>query len=138
MHRLQRMRAYREARYRVLAEPPLNLYAGRRRASDEARLRQAAGVRRHWAILTACNPGSRPRPENENARATRRLRRALSGRRPAPLPTLASDAAGDWPEAGFLLADPAPGKLRRLARRLRQSAVLQGRLGVPPAVRWLR
>jgi len=51
--------AYRGTDYCVqLPASELRLRVDRQQEDDERRLREEAGVKSHWAIVTPCNPGS--------------------------------------------------------------------------------
>src|SRR5262245_55943344 len=64
--------AYRATEFRVEAGgSPVTLRVGRPSAELDDLLGRH-GVR-HWAFVTACNPGSRPLPPAENDARTRRL-----------------------------------------------------------------
>ncbi len=80
----------------------------------------------NWAIVTACNPGSRLTPE-QNAAQTRRLQEKITqyAWRHAPARNCAD--AGDWPdEPGFCVFDADENTLRMLAVEFGQTAIVCG------------
>ncbi len=83
------------------------------------------GACRQAAFVTACNPGSRPRPPAANRRAEKRLAAALRRRGLRLLAGVGRGDGGDWPAEPSLLVF---GLTRRgaaaLGRALRQNAVL--------------
>ena len=111
------LRAYRLTRYRAGG---IEIRIGRR-VPDA--LFQRLGARRA-TLLTAWNPFSRHMPTGWNERMQRRLRRDLRS-------FVVLDAEGSlhcWREA-MLLAGGPPQPVIRLARRFRQSAVVELRRG---------
>jgi len=116
------VRAYGQAIYRVLADPPFDL-----RVDVHSRQLKAwqhdCGVSCS-ALITAANPGSQPLPDGENRSRTRRLERDLQGW--SILPTQNIDPDGVWPiEQGFLVAGMTPEVAGCLAERWQQIAWLQ-------------
>jgi len=88
-----------------------------------------------WTVITAWNPGSQVCTGAENRHADAALQSELDGLGLRRLPTLASDADGNWPEPGWLVANlPATGA-DALARRFGQAAVLHWRAGEPVGLR---
>lgn len=139
MNRASLDRAYRATLYRVrLPGAELTLRIGVRDAVSEKRLAQFAGCRRHWALVTPCNPHSRRLMDWQN-----RLRHAgmEAGLRASGLvyyPSLHDDPAGQWPdEAGFLLVDSPHGLARALGRQYGQNAIVAARLGEAPRLVYL-
>jgi hypothetical protein len=128
--------AYEHTTYWVDARPfPIAVRVGaRNRALD--RLLHAHRVR-HWAFITACNPGSKPKPYWYNAARTRRLTQLMRVGRWRAIPALAEGDRGDWPiEEGLLALRLAPARARRLGRAFHQNAVLAGRRGTGPDLLW--
>lgn len=128
--------AYRVARYRIAVR-------GRRciarigvanRGIDQ-HLRRA-GCRRHWCLLTPCNPGSRMLTPMQNLGRMRQLRLISRRRGWRALPAVNSSADGEWIEPGLCLLDAPPLLVHRLARRFGQRAWVLGRLGAAPQLVW--
>ena len=98
----------------------------------------ALGVRRSWAIVTACNPLGITADAASNQAANAELREHLNARGIRSI-TAGHDPDDLWPaEASELLIDP-PGNLAiELGRRFAQNAIVVGELGAAPALVWLR
>jgi hypothetical protein len=128
--------AYRNTTYWVDAAPqPIAVRVGERNASLD-RLLNAARAR-HYAFVTACNPRSKLRTHWYNEARQRALRRWLNARHLRWIPALAQGDRDDWPaEPGVLILGLPPDRALRIGRRFRQNAVLTGKLGNPPEVRW--
>jgi hypothetical protein len=131
--------AYRACEYAVLLPGgELMLRPGIADAANDARLAAEAGILRHWAVITPCNPGSRRLDAAANAARLEQMRAWLIGHGCRYVRALNRDPAGNWPdEPGFLLCDPAIGMPRELAKRYGQNAFLAGRFGAAPALIWL-
>ncbi len=87
---------------------------------------------RQGGFITAWNPYSRAMPDGWNARMQRCLAEAT--RR---VPALAGQGSGrGWAE-DHLLVGADPRRIRRLARRFRQSAIVTIRCGAPARLRLL-
>lgn len=115
--------AYLAAVYRVLAPgETIELAAGR----PAIGLAPVVGGW-PWALVTAWNPGSVPRPAEENREAQRRLEDEIAALDLRTLPTEASDARGAFREPGLLVIGIEPDAAVALARRHGQAAILAGR-----------
>lgn len=131
--------AYHGAHYLALLQHgELLLRVGHPEAGADRRLRREAGVRRQWAIVTPCNPGSRPTDASANVAALARLHAELRELGWRHVPSLNRDSSGRWPdEPGALLVDVAEDDARALGRRFGQNAIVYGRLGQAPVLLWL-
>lgn len=128
--------AYQQALYTVrLRHLTLQLRVGLAQPGIDRQLR-LAGCHRHWCLLTACNPDSRPLRASLNRHRQRRLRAELLARGWRFLPACGSAADGSWREESFLLLDAPLATVTQLARRYRQLAYLYGRLQQAPQLRW--
>ena len=79
-----------------------------------------------WAIVTACNPGSRL-TQNQNAAQTRRLQEKIAQHAWRHAPARNCADAGDWPdEPGFCVFDADDSTLRALALEFGQTAIVCG------------
>lgn len=93
---------------------------------------------RNWGYLTACNPGSRRRSDEDNQRCQQALEAQLDAAgfvffRGAGVPD--PDHDPDWtPEASVLVLGIVTEDAARLARQHGQLAFVAGRLGEPPAL----
>lgn len=131
--------AYRRADYRVrLPAGELQLAIGRPDPVADARLAQECGCRRHWALLTPCNPRSERLDDAENIRLYNVLQDELAALSQAWQPAVHRDPDGLWPdEPAFLLVDPLPELVIELAQRYRQNAVVTGELRRAPQLLWV-
>lgn len=132
--------AYRLTEYRVPVRDQceLALRVDVPDASADRQLREYCGVRRRWAILTPCNPGSRILDEAANAQRLRQCAAALERRGLRHCPARNHDPQGLWPdEPGFLICDPPPHAAEDLGREFGQNAILAGTLGEAPRLVWL-
>lgn len=99
----------------------------------------AQGVVQRWAIVTACNPLGAAVDEARNMAASVRLQATLQAQGIRHLPAAGLDPAGQWPaEASALLIDPPGDAAAELGRQFGQNAIITGRLGEAPVLRWLR
>jgi hypothetical protein len=127
--------AYRAARYRI--EDAFDL------AIDAPNSALATWQADHGvtcsALITACNPASRPHSERRNQMATRQLEAELCRRKLAFSPALALDTAGNWPaEPGFLVAGLAGEAAVALGRRFGQNAIVWAGVDAVPRLVLLR
>jgi hypothetical protein len=131
--------AYRGTDYCVkLAAGELRLKVDRQIEDDERRLREEAGVKSHWAIVTPCNPGSQALSVQTNQERLEQLDAILEEQGVRRIASVNRDPQKEWPdEPGFLLCDPPPGLAEQLGRRFRQNAMLIGKLGEAPQLLWL-
>lgn len=131
--------AYRAAEYRVeLPAGDLVLRVDRHDPEQDRRLREEAGVRADWAILTPSNPGSQPLSAEDNAALLEQLVEIVAGLSLRTISTRNHDPAGAWPdEPGVLICDPPPGFAEELGKHFRQNAILAARLGEAPQLVWL-
>jgi len=131
--------AYRRTEYRVSLTDGrmLALRIGVRDRDAERRLR-LAGVRKSWAIVTPCNPGSRRIGARCNATQLRRLERQLKRSGHRYLHAVNHDPSGRWPdEPGFLLCDPPRELAASLGRAFGQNAFVHGGIEAAPGLIWL-
>jgi hypothetical protein len=132
--------AYRATEYRVeLPAGDLVLRVDRHEPEQDRRLREEAGVRSRWAIVTACNPSSRKLPPEHNAALLEQLGEIVAGLSLHTIGSRNHDPSGVWPdEPGVLICDPPPGFAEELGRRFRQNAILLAMLGEAPQLVWLQ
>lgn len=124
-------RAYRAARYRVEAPDGVHVLMIGRAAPGFARCLKATGFR-SATVLTACNPGSRPLPQAENARRQQELEAAVAARGLSAWPALNQDPSGQWPdEPGLCIGDLPARLLDAWLERFGQNAAV---VYQPPAV----
>jgi len=124
--------AYAATTYRVwFPEGPLDLRVGRRSPFLAARMGRLGMV--GWAVITPCNPGSRPLSPQANQARREALAACLARRgggagwRWWPAENRADQ--GDWPvEPGFLVLFPRAGRraARALGRLFGQNALVWG------------
>jgi len=138
------LRASLEAAYRgtdycmQLPAGELRLKVDRQQEDDERRLREEAGVKSHWAIVTPCNPGSQALAAQANQERLEQLDAILEEQGVRRIASVNRDPKREWPdEPGFLLCDPPPGLAEQLGRRFQQNAILDGHLGAAPRLLWL-
>jgi hypothetical protein len=112
--------AYRRTAYRVFADPPFVIRIDQ--PSPEAD--RLLGAADSWAFLSACNPGSIPLADAENAARTAALRARIGD----AIPGEGRDA--DWAEASFWFAAPLAVALD-LACEFGQLALVAGDRGGP-------
>ncbi len=77
-----------------------------------------------WTLLTAWNPGSRPRDDASNRQADAALQAELDALGLRRLPASSSDGSGQWHEPGWLVADLGTAGADALARRYGQAGIL--------------
>ena len=132
-------RAYRATLYRVrLPGAELTLRIGIHDAAAARRLALRGGCRRHWALVTPCNPHSRRLMDWQNRLRHAGMEAGLQASGLVHYPSLHGDPAGRWPdEPGFLLVDPPRGLARALGRQYGQNAIVVGRLGDAPQLLYL-
>jgi hypothetical protein len=75
--------------------------------------------------------------EDANLTALARLRQELEVVGLRYFNALNQSPDGEWPELGYLIADPEPAKAKALGRRYRQNAFVSGTLGEAPKLIWL-
>lgn len=102
----------------------------------DARLREA-GCRRHWFIVTPCNPRSQHQDQAGNEVRLRTMAQQLREAGWSHVDSLASAEDGTWPEAGFCIFDLAEHEACALGRQYGQHAIVGGVLGSTPALIWL-
>jgi len=123
------VQAYLGSLYRVF--PPGSaehvLRIGQRHPEFDARIAQSRS--RSWVVLTAWNPGSVPRTEEENAAAQHALGAALAQDGRVAWPARGESPAQDWVEESLCVLDLVPEEACALARRFGQVAVVRGELG---------
>lgn len=125
----QLIQIYLESVYRVFPPeaPELVLRIGQRHPDLDARL--AAASARSWVLITAWNPGSLPRSEQENAGAQAELSAALARAGRLGWPARGESPDRGWVEESLCVLDLDPEQAHALARRFGQVAVVQGELG---------
>jgi hypothetical protein len=131
--------AYRRTHYVVrLPSGELILRVDRHDAVAETRMCEEAGVRREWAVVTPCNPASRPLDDADNRQRLLELQRELELAGYSWFPAVNRDPQQAWPdEPGVLLADvPRPAAVA-LGRQWDQTAIVAARLGHAPELVWL-
>ena len=93
--------------------------------------------KRHWAFVTACNPGSVPLSADENRGRAEELTRVVS-EAGYPFRTGRGVGDGDWlPEESLLVLGIAAEDAAALGRRFGQNAILLGEAGGPARLVWL-
>lgn len=126
--------AYRQADY-VVRDPPVVIRVGEASAALDELIGEAASA----AFLTAANPGSERRSDEENRDRLAVLKHALAGRR--HLEAEGRDPRGGWPaEPSFLVLGISRAEATELARRFGQNAFVWCERGSAAelvlAVRW--
>lgn len=97
------------------------------------------GVKRSWAIVTACNPFGIVADEAANAASVAALRAKICETGVRHLDAAGRDSDDVWPaERSELLMDPPEGLAAALGRRFGQNAIVTGTLGEAPELVWLR
>lgn len=132
--------AYRSTAYRLASDgaegAALTIFAGVPVPALDGLLRHL-GARR-YAVLTACNPGSRQLAAAENATRQARLAARLTALNLAFFPACNGPEAAEWPpEPSFCVLDAPLAVLRRLGRAFGQNALVAGRRGARPRLVWL-
>lgn len=131
------VQAYREARYEVLADPPIDLFIDQH--SDAlAALMARIGVSTA-AMITAWNPLSELTADEVNRAAQTALIAALDAGGWAHLAAFGHDPDGAWPgeESRLVLGIPDE-PLFALGRRFGQNAVIRVRADAVPVLVMLR
>jgi hypothetical protein len=91
-----------------------------------------------WAYVTACNPGSEPLSDGENARRTHELGEWLRGLRLVIFHGKGVGTRGDWPaEPSLLVLGLGEAKAREVGAAFGQKAIVVGRLGEPARLAWI-
>jgi hypothetical protein len=130
--------AYLNTDYRVLLpRKALTFRIGSYDAEAEALLKKHCGIENQWAIITPCNPNSQEADEDANLTALARLRQELEVVGLRYFNAINQSPDGEWPELGYLIADPEPAKAKALGRRYRQNAFVTAALGEAPKLIWL-
>ena len=139
MNREDLDRAYRQALYVAhLPAGELVLRIDQPDSLADQRLRDEAGCRDSWALVTAFNPFSQPIPEPENRRSQRRLEAELNASGLRWIAAVHRDPAGRWPdEISCLVIDPPEMLAPELGRRYGQNAIVSCWLGEAPRLQWL-
>ncbi len=104
--------------------------------------RPAGDLEAYWPasrylFVSAWNPASQPHSDSANQAADERLVARLDAAGVARHAAWAQDAAGQWREPGWLLADLDDGPANALARDFGQAGVLAWRRGEPVRLRML-
>lgn len=130
--------AYINTDYRVLLpRRALTFRIGVHDPEAEADLQRHCNIQREWAIITPCNPNSDKTDEDANLTALARLRQELEIVGLRYYNAINQSPDGEWPELGYLIADPELAKAKALGRRYRQNAFVSGTLGQAPKLVWL-
>jgi predicted nucleic acid-binding protein len=119
--------AYRRAEYAV-REPPLVIRIGEPNPALDELLRDARAA----AFLTAANPRSEPRSDEENRGRLAELRQALDERQWRYLEGEGRKPGGAWQEPSFLVLGIAREAASELARRFEQNAFIWCEAGKAP------
>lgn len=90
-----------------------------------------------YMFITAWNPASEPHSDGANEAADALLVAELAGLGLATQPAWAEDETGRWREPGWVLADPEPATVDRLAQQFGQAAVLVWEHGQPVRLRMM-
>jgi len=125
------LRAYRDAAYRVLAEPPFTLQVD---VASSALLEAQCGRGVDCsAFMTACNPFSQRLDAATNAVRQTQLRQALARAGFGWVAAVGSDPGGHWPAEDSCLVFGLPlARACSLGMRFEQNALLwSGRDAVP-------
>ena len=118
-------KAYLQTAYLVRAPQGVHaLRIGARHPAFDAEL-QAAGVR-CWAVVTAWNPGSRPRSAEENARAQAELLQAIGELGLSGWAAEGKADGGGWREESVCILEREAAGAVALGRRFGQLAVVVG------------
>lgn len=130
--------AYLNTDYRVLLpRKAITLRIGEHDAAVESQLFQHCGIQTQWAIITPCNPNSEMADDDANLAALTRLRQELEVSGIRYFQAINQSPAGEWPEHGYLIADPDLAQVKAFARRYRQNAFVTGAKGEAPKLIWL-
>lgn len=123
-------KAYLQTAYVVRAPQGVHaLRIGARHPAFDAEL-QAVGAR-CWAVVTAWNPGSLPRPAEENARAQGELLRVVAELGLTGWAAEGKADGGGWREESICVLDMEPAGAVALGRQFKQLAVVVGQLSEP-------
>jgi hypothetical protein len=91
----------------------------------------AARGHREWAFITAWNPGSRPRSDEENRRAQEQLLSQLIAGGWVAAPAIGEAEDGRWSEQSLFVPGLPRTEAGRFGCAYGQVAVLVGRVGAP-------
>lgn len=117
------LQAYRETEYLVHDTPPFVLRVGV--ASPALLACHARHDVGHSAFITACNPGSRLLPAEENAARLRSLAATLQRQQRVFLPGVGRHPQGGWPgEESFLVLGLSAAEACRIGIAYQQHAIL--------------
>ncbi len=123
------VQAYVGSLYRVF--PPGSaehvLRIGQRHPAFDACLAEFSS--RSWVVLTAWNPGSALKAEQENVAAQRALSEVLERAGLVVWPARGESPERDWEEESLCVLDLDQEQARSLARRFGQAAVVRGEVG---------
>ena len=125
--------AYRAAEYHVIAPVPFILRVSEHSPALDTLLGEHAASQ--WAFVTACNPGSVPLPDAENAARSAGLLAEVAGY--TTYPGEGRDAAGGWAEESVLIVGIGRAEAVELGRRWGQAAILAGGRGGPAELVWI-
>jgi hypothetical protein len=129
--------AYRDTDYRVLdaAAGPFTIRIGE--FSFELEVLMFEDCVFDWAFVTACNPGSRRLPADENARRMAELEKAVRAKGFYVHHGEGVGQAGKWPpEPSLLILGLSEARAVDLARHFGQNAIVAGRAGEPARLVW--
>ena len=131
--------AYRATDYRVDDSPAGGFIIRVGELSPEADRLLTLHHRTEWAFVTACNPRSERRPDEENVRRMSELAGMLRAGGWAYYTGAGVGRDGTWPpEPSFLVVGISEAEARDLAGRFGQNATVAGRIGEPARLVWVR
>lgn len=123
--------AYRHTSYRIRSEPPLAVRIDEASPALDRLLTEHNAA--SWAFITAFNPHSHPKSDDENSAADVRLHACLAR---AGYTMLAADAISDdarWPvERGWIVFGISRERACAVGREFAQNAVVWGDVGAAP------
>lgn len=130
--------AYLSTRYVVDAVPEVLAEPLTIRIGEQHPQLDALGVGSGWLFITAWNPGGKPAPAADNARALRKLEQRLVSLGQQHFRGRGVGADPTWtPEESFLVLDVSRALARRLGEEMEQLAVVIGAAGEPAELLWL-
>ena len=131
------IRAYEATDYRVLEPVPFTMKIGKP-SMALADLYRRTGTRTA-CVITAWNPRSEIRSDDENDAAQRRLVGDLDGAGLSYRPALGADPTGDWKgEASLLVLDATQAIVEGFGRRYGQNCIVWAESDAVPRLIFLR
>lgn len=129
---------YEQTHYTVvLPRQQLSFRIGQHNPALDEILRERCHVKQRWAIITPCNPESESVDEDANHLALVRLRRELNKAGLKYFDSVNQSPEGEWHELGFFVVDPDSATIKAVARRYRQNAYVEAKLGEAPRLTWM-